>query len=198
MNRTLSLMLLLVGIAGCSTTPLPKYFTLDMTPSGSAEAPRVAVVERLREAESLARRELLIQRSPTQIEYYTLDQWAAALGELVSQKLEAELCAGTSSREHADLAVSGMIVNFGQVDSSGGAEAVARLNMEVRPEGQSRYDEALLRKTYEVRMPCGEKSPGAVVQALSKCLEKIAADIAADIGKIPAGVSEQEEAAAGK
>ena len=48
-------------------------------------------VERLREVESLARKEILVQRTPTQIEYYAVDQWAAAPGELISQKLEAEL-----------------------------------------------------------------------------------------------------------
>jgi len=198
MNRKLALMLLLAGIAGCSTTPAPKYFTLDMTPSGSAQAPRVAAVARLHEAESLARHELLIQRSPTEVEYYALDQWAAALGELVSQKLEAEFAAGGAGREHADLAVSGEIVNFGQVDTAGGAEALARISVEVRFEEQSRYDEALLRKTYEARIPCDEKSPGAVVRSLSRCLEKIAAEMAVDIGEVPPAPPVEEEKAVTK
>jgi uncharacterized lipoprotein YmbA len=136
-------------------------------------------VERLRPAEPLARRELLIQKSPTEIEYYARDRWAADLGELVAQKLEAEF--GPAPDGAKILVISGAILSFGQADlPGGGAEAHIKLKLAYRPAGVSRYVKPLLEKTHEVRFETKAATPAAVVKGLSEGLERVAADIAAD------------------
>ena len=51
--------------------------------------------------------------------------------------------------------------------------------MEPRP-----FDEPALKKTYEMTHPVDEGTPGALVQALSQAIEKIAAQVAADAGAL--------------
>jgi len=178
MNRLFTLGCVVLLVAGCASAPDPRYYTLDMRPSGAVQAEKNIRIDRLREAEPLARKDILIQRSPTEIEYYAVDQWAAALGELVSQKLEAEL--GPPEEGRATVVGTGTILDFGQVDVAGGAEASARLRIELRREDMGRYDEPLLTKTYAARLPAETPTPGAVVEALSRCLEKVAAEMASD------------------
>jgi len=178
MNRAYVTVLTVLWIAGCASAPDLRYYTLDMRPSGAAQAAKNIRIDRLREAEPLARKDILIQRSPTQVEYYAVDQWAATLGELVGQKLEAEF--GPPEEGRPTVVVTGMILEFGQVDVSGGAEASVRLKLEFRGEDMGRYDEALLTKTYAARLPTGTPAPGAVVEGLSRCLEKLAAEIVSD------------------
>jgi len=174
---------LLIALAGCATAPAPHYYTLDMRPSGKAVPPCTLSVERLRESEALGRREILIQRTPTEVEYYAVDQWTAALGELVSQKLQSELgCASDGARPEYSL--TGTILDFGQVDLADGLEAYVRLDIEFRLPNTSRYSEPLFKKIYSARMRAEGEDAGAVVLALSRCLEQIAAEIAADAASV--------------
>lgn len=169
-------------IAGCASTPAPKYYTLDMRASGGAPPPCNIQIERLRECEPLARKEILIERSPTEIEYYALDHWAASIAEQVTRKLQTEF--GAQKDGAPTLCLSGCIENFEQVDNTGGAEAYVRLNIEFRPAGAGAYSEPLKRKIYEVRLPAEDPEAGAIVKTLSRCLEKVAADITADASEI--------------
>ncbi len=169
--------------AGCAAARAPRYYKLDMRPSGAVAAGSVNLrIDRLRRAEPLARRNLLIQRTPTEVEYYALDEWAADLGEMVGQKLEAEF--GVEDTGKPVLCLSGSILNFDQVDASAGAEAHIRLSLEFRAGDAGRYDTPLLKKTYEVLVPAARPTPGAVVEALSRGVERIAAQIAADAQKL--------------
>ena len=165
--------------AGCLSGPPPRFYTLDMRPSGRAQAPVNLEFDRLRPAEALDREGILIQTSPTRIEYYAADQWAANLGELVTQKLEAEFAHENDAER--TLVVTGTILDFGQVDLPNGAEAHVRLALEFREPGASRYDPPLLDKTYEARISAESPSPAAVVEALSRGLEDIAVAVATDL-----------------
>lgn len=165
--------------AGCATAPEPRYYTLDMHPSGGVSAAFDVQIDRLRESEPVARKNIMIQRSATEIEYYALDQWAASPGELVAQKLDAEF--GEPRADADALSVTGTILDFGQVDTSGGADALVRLKLEFRKSGDSRYDAALFEKTYEARVASEAAKPSAVVVALSRCLEQIASAMAEDL-----------------
>ena len=168
---------------GCVTAPAPRYFTLDMHPAGQAKAPVNIRVERLRESESIARKDILIQKNPTRIEYYAVDRWAAGLGEMIAQKFAVEW--GTDEDSRATYVMSGTVLEFGQVDTPQGAEAHARMALEIRPNGTSRYEEPAFRKTYDVRRPAAAPTPPAVVEALSRCVEAIAAELAADASAWP-------------
>lgn len=169
----------LTALGGCMSSPSPRYYTLDMRPSGRVSAPVRVEVDRLRPCQALDRENILVQISPTEIEYYAIDQWAADLGELVAQKLEAEF-AGQGDRART-LVASGAILNFGQVDVAGGPEAHVRLALAFREAGASRYDAPVFQKTYDVRVPAEAAGAAAVVTALSRGLEQIAAAVAHDL-----------------
>ena len=180
MNRIqIGLGVLAVLMCGCASSSPPRYYTLDMRPSGSASTQYNIDVDRLRPAEALARTDILIEKSPTEIEYYARDRWAAGLSELVGEKLESEL--GPDLDGRATIIISGRILAFGQADTADGAGAHIKLDIELRLESASRHDKALFEKTYEKTMPAGGKSPSAVVTALSQGLEMIAREIAADV-----------------
>ncbi|NIA13375.1 MAG: hypothetical protein GWP08_04785 [Nitrospiraceae bacterium] len=179
MKRAGIAMLAVLAFAGCVSAPGIRYYTLDMRASGQVAGAVNVRVERLREVESLARKEILIQRTPTQIEYYAVDEWAAAPGELIGQKLEAEL--GSVDEGAPVILTTGMILDFEQVDTANGADATVRLKLAFHREGESRYDRPLAEKVYEVTRTADSATPGAVVEALSRCLEDIAVQIAKDV-----------------
>lgn len=173
----------MVLAAGCASVPETNYFTLDMTPSRPApELTTNVIVDRLRPSEALARPGIMIMKTPTQIEYYAADHWAANLGELVTQKLQAEFPATDPARP--TVVVSGSILEFSQIDMPAGAEVSIRLELSMRPEGTSMYREPLLRKTYEHRASAPGMTAAAVVEALSQGLENVAAQLAADIARL--------------
>lgn len=171
----------LIGVAaaaGCMSAPPPRYYTLDMRASGGVKPAIRIVVDRLQPAEALVRQEIMIQTTPTQVEYYAADQWAASVSELVSRKLEAEFGApGDGART---VLLSGSILDFEQVDVPGGAEGYVKLAAAFHNGGGSRYDTPLLEKAYEARVPADAPTAEAVVRALSQALAGIAAEIARD------------------
>ena len=182
MGQTRVLVLMSVLAAGCVSTPAPRYYTLDVEPSGGAHLDVNLEIGPLRASEALARRNILIKKSPTEIEYYALDQWAAALNEIVGQKLKAEFGPFVEGRK--PLCISGAILNFEHVDVAGGVQAHARIELEFRAEDASRYDKPLIKKTYDAAVPAETGTAGAVVCALSRCVEKIAAEAAADANRL--------------
>lgn len=181
--KGLGLAWLVVLGAGCAHSPEPRFYTLDMTPSGKAAPSYNIEVERLRPHDALTRVDLMVKTSPTQIEYYALDRWAATLSELVPEKLRAEFGAPVAGRR--TLVLSGTILAFEQVDTEEGANAHVKLDLELRNEGDSRYAAPLLQKVYEIAVPAGRPAPADVVRALSAGLEALAAQIAADASAIP-------------
>ena len=175
--------LLLILGAGCAHSPEPRFYTLDMTPSGKAIPSCNIEVERLRPHDALTRVDLMVKTSPTQIEYYALDRWAATLSELVPEKLRAEFGPHVNGRR--TLVLSGTILAFEQVDTEEGAKAHVKLDLELRNEQDSRYAAPLLQKVYEIAVPAGQPAPAEVVRALSAGLEALAAQITADANAVP-------------
>lgn len=164
--------------AGCAGAPEPRFYTLDMTSSGTVEPAVNVDVDRLRAHDALTRVDILVKKSPTQIEYYALDRWAASLSELVPEKLRSEL--GSHAKDRPTFVVNGEILAFEQVDRESGADAHIKLDLTYHREGESRYDTPLFRKQYELFTPADSAHPSSVVEALSKGLEMIAAEIAHD------------------
>ncbi len=169
--------LILLILAGCASAPNIQYFTLDMTPANEATSSPHIVVEDLRVAEAVTRKDIMIKTSPTEVEYYATAQWAASLGELVTDKLREEF--GDASGAGRTLLLKGRLMAFEQVDVTGGAEAHMKLAVTLQ-DAVKRTKPPLLERTYDVVTPADSATPGAVVRALSKCVEKVAAEIMAD------------------
>lgn len=171
-------LLLAVLAAGCASAPNPNLYTLNMSPSAQAGSPVNIAVGRLRIAEALQNKKILIMKSPTEIEYYAAAQWAAGLDELLAEKLGVEF--GPADPARAAYFISGTLLAFEQVDTSAGGEAHVKLHLEIRKEGTSYYSPAALAKNYEARVDVAEPTAGGIVASLSACLEKIAREIVAD------------------
>jgi ABC-type uncharacterized transport system auxiliary subunit len=175
--------LVLAGIAaGCATSPSPSLYTVDMTPSAEAGSNVNIVIARLRVAESLHNKRILIKKSPTEIEYYAMAQWAASLDEILQEKLAAEF--GPMDPKRPTYVLSGNLQAFEQVDMPSANEARVKLALEARAEGESQYSTPLIDKVYEVSLTLDGETPKDVVTALSRCLERIARDIVADIAAL--------------
>ncbi|MCC6144251.1 MAG: membrane integrity-associated transporter subunit PqiC [Candidatus Hydrogenedentes bacterium] len=181
MHRLFGVILAVACAAGCVTAPGTRYYTLDMT-RAAQDSPVNLVVDRLQASEALTRKNILIKNTPTQVEYYAADEWAADVAEMITQKLESEF--GPRAEGRPTLLLSGTVLAFEQVDASGGAQAHARLALELRTERGSRLDQPLLEKTYEVLLPAAAPQPNAVVVALGEGLEQIAAEIMADAARV--------------
>lgn len=170
---------LMLGASGCVSTPKNRFYTLDMTPSGKIQTAPALQIELIRPIEMLNRREILVRKSPTEIEYYAGACWASAINELVSQKLKAEWGEGTKA-DHA-IVVWGTLLECGQVEESMGSKAHLRLQLMFRPKGTSRYDTPLFEKVYDVTKPVSRATPDQVAVALTRCLEEMARQITDDV-----------------
>lgn len=178
LHRAAILLFLCLCVSACLTSSDTRFYTLDMAPSGGAQASVHLNIARVEILEALAHTEILIQITPTQIEYYAEDAWSASLEELITEKLGAELGAKQPGQNTFDLAIK--VQAFQQVDTPTGAEAWAKLAAEIREEGASFYTTPLFERTYESRVPAATADPNAVVLALSECLEQIATQLATD------------------
>ena len=177
--KQIAVLILLAGLAaGCASSPGPDLYTLNMQASAEAGSPVNLTLTRLRVAEALQNKRILIKKSPTEIEYYAAAQWAAGLDELLAEKLAVEF--GPLDPARKTMVVSGILLAFEQVDSPAGGEAHVRLALEFRNEGSSHYAKPALARTYDVWLPASSATPGGIVESLSVCLEKVARQIVAD------------------
>jgi uncharacterized lipoprotein YmbA len=182
MRSTPLLTLVLCTICACASAPKIDYYTLGMEPSGRVEPTVNLSIERFRSTEALGRSQIMVLASPTRVEYYATDQWAGSIGELVQRKLAAEF--GPPSDGKKNLVVSGKVVACEQVDRPGGAEARVTLEVVVRDAELPRYQPPLLEKSYSSSRALATVSAASVVEGLSRCVEEIAAEIAADVSSL--------------
>jgi len=178
MTRLARLSLVVAVVAGCATTGELRYYTLDMSPSGQARPEYNLDLTRLHAAQALARSNILIKKTSTEIEYYAVDHWAAGVADLVREKLESEF--GEPERDRDVILISGVVLAFEQVDVDGGATAHIKLELEFRRANEGRTGDPLMKRTYEANLPAGTMEAGSVVRALSQGLEEVAVRIAED------------------
>jgi len=173
-----------LGATGCFTfKPELKYYTLDMRPAGGAATGANLHVEAVRVGEALARKDILILASPTEVEYYARGQWVAALDQLVRDKLHAEF--GPRRPGAPDLFLTVEVLAFEQVDlPEGGADALARMYVTAHESRAAIYETPLFEQTYEARLRAENPGAGGIVEALSRCTEQIAARLAADLADV--------------
>ena len=182
MRSTPLLTVVLCTICACASAPKIDYYTLGMEPSGHAEPTVNLSVERFRSTEALGRSQIMVLASPTRVEYYATDQWAGSVGELVQRKLAAEF--GTPVDGRRNLVVSGKVVACEQIDRPGGAEARVTLEVVLRDAELPRYQPPVFEKSYSSSRPMATVSAGSLVVELSRCVEEIAAEIAADASSL--------------
>lgn len=168
-----------ITIPGClSSSPPPELYTLDMRYSGAPQPPVDISVGMISVSEPLMQKNILIKKSPTQVEYYAVGQWAGSLDEMLREKLETEF--GPTSASTRTLVLTGDLLCFEQVDLPDGAQAHIKLEVEIREAGKSRYSEAMMKKLYEISVPSETADANGIATALSRAVEQLAAQIAAD------------------
>lgn len=182
MKRVTSVLILVGALVGCASAPAPRFYTLDMKPSGRAALNINVDIDRVRPSEALARPNILIETSSTTVDYYQSDQWVQELGALVAEKLAAEF--GPRQNDRTTLVLYADLQACGQVDTPTGVEAHLKAEVSLRNEDIRRYDTPVLERTYEARKPAATPDASGVVAALSACVEEIAVLVAADIGKL--------------
>ena len=182
MRSTPYLTVALCALCACASAPKIDYYTLGMEPSGRVVGAANLSVERLTSTQALGRSQIMVLASPTRIDYYATDHWAGSVGELVQQKLAAEFGPPVDGRR--TLVVSGKVLACEQVDRPGGADARVKLEIVVRDAEVPRYQTPLIEKSYSSSRSVSGSNPGSVVEELSRCVEEIAAEIAADVSAL--------------
>lgn len=182
MRSTPILPLVVCTLCACASAPKIDYYTLGMGSSGASDPTVNLSVERLRTTEALGRSQIMVLASPTRIDYYATDHWAGSVGEMVQQKLAVEFGPPVDGRRN--LVVSGRVLGCEQVDRAGGAEARVKLEIVVRAAEVARYQPPVLEKSYSSSRPIHGPNPESLVQELSRCVEEIAAAIAADVSAL--------------
>ena len=182
MRSNAVLTLALCALCACASAPKIDYYTLGMDPSGRVDGPVNFTVERLSSTQALGRSQIMVLASPTRIDYYATDHWAGSVGELVQQKLAAEFGPPVDGRK--TLVVSGKVLACEQVDRPGGTDARVKLEIVVRDAEVPRYQPPLVEKAYSSTRSVSGPHPDSVVEELSRCVEEIAAEIAADVSRL--------------
>lgn len=169
--------------AGCAVTaPEVRYYTLDMKPSGGAVPAACSIdIDRIKAADALTRGTILIKLSPTRAEYYASDQWLSRVDEQVTEKLKAEF--GPPKEGRPTVVLNGLLVACEQIDLPDGAEG--RVRLDVTFSRAAPHALTLAKRSYEARERASSADPDAVVAALSRAVERIAASIAADAAALP-------------
>lgn len=167
--------------AGCASTPHFRYYTIDMQPHARVEsAVRVADL-RITVNQALAKPEILVRTSPTQIEYYALDRWASGLEEQVAEKLKTEFAGLPKDIPAWEL--EGKLMAFEQVDTPSGAEVRVKLEVVSQPPRKDlKGSLPTFRKIYEKTEPASAPTAAAAVEALSRATEAIALELGKDLG----------------
>ncbi len=171
----IGLMLFVISLAGCASAPQYKYYTLDMRTSGEATPTAQLDTVKVAVADSLNRPEIMIRTSPTQIEYYAVDRWASGISEQITEKLLAEF--GKAPAGAPSLWLEVLVLAFEQVDTASGADVRVKLDVHGGwyNDGRQVSD---LHKAFERTEHAASANAAAVVEALSRTVELIAADIA--------------------
>ena len=168
-------------LAGCVSVPEPNYYTLDMRSSGHVETPFALEDVRIRPGEAVSRPEIMIRTSPTEIEYYATQRWAANLGEQLGEKLKSEF--GQPSSPALGFAIEGTLLAFEQMDTESGADARVKLDVYVTVPSENGDPATNFSRIYEIVVTADEAAAPAVVRALSRGLESIAAELAQDLAR---------------
>lgn len=170
-------MIFVAMLTGCASAPQYRYYTIDMQQVAQIQAPVPLDGVTIKVNEALARPEILVRTSSTQIEYYALDRWASGLEEQVAEKLKTEFAGASPSLP--GILVRGTLMAFEQVDTPDGAEV--RIKLDVHAYSASASQTIDVKKLYTASQPMEGLGAAAAVEALSRAMEAIAKELAVDL-----------------
>lgn len=168
-------------LTGCVSVTESNYFTLDMRSSGQVESSFALEDVRIRPGEAVSRPEIMIRTSPTEVEYYATQRWAADLGEQLGEKLKSEF--GQPSGSSPGVKIVGTLLAFEQIDTEGGADARVKLDVSVSLASLNGESAISFSRIYEIVVRADEAAAPAVVRALSRGVESIAGELAEDLAR---------------
>lgn len=171
----IGVVLFMASLAGCASVPQFRYYTIDMQQGATLDPPARLTGVSFKVNEALAKPEILIRTSPTQIEYYALDRWASSLEEQLAEKFKTEFAGASGDRPPVN--VTGRLMAFEQVDTSAGPEV--RIKLDIRAEGNP--GDFGLQKLYTASRPITGTGAAGAVEMLSRATEEIAAQFSADL-----------------
>ena len=180
MIRRSGIVLIILTAAGCVSVPEVNYYTLDLRSSGRISGAFVIDSVRIRVGEAVSRREIMIRTSPTQVEYYATQVWAAGLDEQISEKLKAEFGARPVP-DSIRIDIVGELLAFEQVDTPEGADAHVKIDLTITRSIANSEEKIEFSKVYETTVAADAQTAPAVVEALSHATELIASEIAEDL-----------------
>jgi len=177
---------------GCSlfrATPHIRYYTLTLTgaPPTHLEAP--VVVGGFLADEPYATARMAYRSSPYRLDYYTYHRWAADPRNLLHATVRDYFERGGAS-DGLPFELEGNLRRFEEVDDAAGWQGALTLDVKVAHGGA-----IVLQRTYRESEPAEARNPEAVAAALSRALQRILDQVAADVAAAhPAGAGPKASA----
>ncbi|HOK09525.1 MAG TPA: ABC-type transport auxiliary lipoprotein family protein [Candidatus Hydrogenedens sp.] len=164
---------------GCISAPPLHYYTLEWSLKHQQDTsqPLWLQVASIKLAEPLKRKEIMIRKSPVEIEYYSTHLWASSLEELLTHKINQSFMCENLSKNTPDVYLHIDVLNFEVVEMS------PQINVDVKfvvqflnPENMK----LITQKVYAVEKQPADKDVKEVVKTLSLCVDEIIDNIYKD------------------
>jgi ABC-type uncharacterized transport system auxiliary subunit len=140
---------------------------------------------------------MIYRKKPFVVDTYRYHRWQAEPKQLVVWQLLRDLTAAgflstvltADSRVPATHVLEGSVLAFFQDEAPGGWEAAVTVAVTLtRRNYATREHPVLLQKTFEARESCRLNHPEALAEAMSRAMQRISAEMAADIHRTLGGV----------
>lgn len=194
MQKTASLLLLIAGLAGCATAPLPEdhYYRLENpAPVAAPTAPALVAsinVQRVHMTGIYGERPLLYSttQAPTELHQYHYHYWADSPARLIQEQLTDYLRAASLAREVSDdssnataeYQLIGTVQRFEQLRDGAVAQAHVELELTVL---RTADGQRLFSKRYRVNLATRDSTPLAAAQGLGQALAQCFAAFGDDL-----------------
>lgn len=179
--------LLVVHVLGCGGPPATRYYVLHLNSKPSAPASQISVgISEFNIEPVFANYKIAYRESPYQIQFYHYHQWAAdparivqdGIMDFLTQSGKFKRVVRLPSRENVDIAVGGHIHKLEEWDESDRWYGIVEMEFELT---DRRSDQPIWKGSMSRKIPADNKDPLAVVRALSRATEEIAAELSQKI-----------------
>lgn len=170
-----------------------RFYTLEYTPPAGPAERRLDCslrVERFQVAPAYASERIVYREKAYQRQAYIYHRWRASPGDLLAYHLARDLrhsqlfaaVVGSDSPLATTHAVEGGVEEFFEEDGPQGWHAVLAISVTLTRENEpDPARRVLFQRIYRAREACAEKTPAAVVQAMSAAMARVSADATRDI-----------------
>lgn len=198
MGKLASALLMIVGLAACTTPPLPEdhFYRLEAGAPLTSQKPNSAdttlTVQRIHMTGVYSERPLLYSTTvaPTELRQYHYHYWVDSPEHLIQEQLAVYLRAAgiahhvklaNNSAATGDYQVSGNVRRFEQRLSGSGAHALVELELALVRKADSN---TLFSKTYRADIATRDSSALASAEGLSQALTQCFAEFVVDLNAI--------------